>query len=275
MQENRKIYPSGQKPARWIGWLLLVLSAVIVLTGLGSHQSSSGTITPLPTATPLPMDERFDETMETTEWTLPEVCWYALQLGAFDSEESAQALAAQYRQRGAAGYIWQDERHRVLAAIYATEADARSVRQQISQLHEVECYLYCIRLPSIRVSIHGMRGQIEILQAAFLHAGDLIDTLQQYTLQSDRSEIGRDELRASLHSLLSQTEVVRQRMQQRFPEPRNATVSGLIALFSDYAGFVSALDQEEADVFLGAQLKHQTIHSLDLLRQVYDTLGNT
>ena len=275
MQEHRKVYPSGHAPVKWISWLLLAAAAVVILTGLFSGRNTTGTITPLPTTTPYPLDERFDETMETCEWSLPEVNWYALQLGAFDNTESAQSLAAQFQGRGAAGYLWQDERHRVLAAIYASEEDARSVRQQISEQHEVDSYLYRIQLPAIQVSIHGMRGQIEMLQAAFVHAVDLIESLQEVSLKSDRSEIGREELVASLDGLREQMELVRLRLYQRFPEPRNATVSGLIQLMDDYASFVEALDAGEAEVLFGAELKHQTIRSLDLLRQVYDTLGDT
>ena len=275
MQEYKKVYPDGHAPARWMGWLLLILSVLVILPGFLHREGANSTITPVPTQTPVPLQEQFDETMETCRWSLPEVNWYALQLGAFDQAESAHALAEQFMGRGAAGYLWQDGRWRVLAAVYANETDARNVRQQLSQQHGVDSYLYRISLPSIDVQISGMRGQIEILQAAFLHAADLITSLQEIGLKSDRSEMDRAELAAATASLQQQTELVRLRLYQRFPEPRNGTVTGLICLFEDYGAYAAALQADEAEVLLGAKLKFQTIRSLDLLKQVYDTLGNT
>lgn len=275
MQDRHKVYPSGHAPIRWISWLLLIAAALVFLSGLLIRRTPSGTITPLPTQTPYPLTESFDETMETCQWSLPAVEWYALQLGAFDNEESARALAEQFQARGAAGYLWQEERFRLLAAIYASETDARNVRQQISQQHGVESYLYRISLPSVAVSIHGMRGQIEILQAAFLHASDLITAMQETGLKADRGESTREEQLATLSALDEQMQLVKLRLYQRFPEPRNDCVAGLIHLFDDYSGFVTALNPQETEVLFSTKLKHQTLRSLDLLRQVYDILGNT
>lgn len=275
MQEHTKVYPSGHAPLGWFGWMLLVLSALVILTGLTNRKQNDAIITPLPTATPYPLEDTFDETMETCQWALPQVEWYALQLGAFDHEEAARMLGEQYQGRGAAGYLWYDERYRVLAAIYPTETDARSVRQQISQQHEVDSYLFRIFLEPIEVSLHGMRGQIEILQAGFTHAADMVSSLQEICVLSDRSELTREEQLQRLNALNDQLQLVKLRLYQRFPEPRNACVTGLIALFDDYAVFANAASSEEAQVLFGAGLKHQTLRSLDLLRQVYDILGNT
>ncbi len=274
MQEQKRIYPSGHAPVRWISWLITALAALVVLSGLFTRSHTDTIIQPVPTETPLPLEESFDETMETCEWSLPEVSWCALQLGAFESEESARSLAEQFRPRGAAGYLWQAERFRVLAAIYATEEDARTVRTQISDQHGVDSYLYRISLPGMQVSIHGMKGQIEIMQAGFLHAADLIAQLQACSLQADRSDEDSS-ISAQLEALAEQTSLVAARLRQRFPEPRNSCVAGMLKLFQSYADFYAALEQDEPAVSFGARLKYQSILSLDLLRQVYDTLGNT
>lgn len=275
MQEHTKVYPSGHAPLGWLSWLLLVLSAMVIVTGLMNPKQSSEMIMPLPTATPYPLEDTFDETMDTCQWALPQVEWYALQLGAFDNEEAARMLGEQYQNRGAAGYLWHDERYRVLAAIYPTETDARSVRQQISQQHEVDSYLYRVYLQPIEVSLHGMRGQIEIIQAGFTHAADLVSSLQEISVMSDRAELAWEEQLQQLVALNDRMQHVKLRLYQRFPEPRNACVAGLIALFDDFAAFADTAAAEEAQVLFGARLKHQTLRSLDLLRQVYDILGNT
>ncbi len=275
MTQQKKVYPSGRALRRWLGYIMLIFAGLIILSGLASRRTQPDTISSLPTATPIPLDEAFDETMTTLEWQLPEVEWYALQLGAFEQEESALAMAEQYQKRGAAGYLWQDERYRVLAAVYASEEDARNVRQQISQQHGVESYLYRIHLAPLGVSIHGMRGQIEILQAAFLHAGDLITALQEWGIRCDKADVSHEALLSELESLCEQTQLVSMRMQQRFPKPRAQSVANLIALFEDYAHFCSGIAAVDTQVQLGSSLKHQTIKTLDLLRQIYGILGNT
>jgi hypothetical protein len=120
-----------------------------------------------------------------------------------------------------------------------------------------------------------MRGQIEIIQAGFTHAADMVSFLQEICVLSDRSELTREEQLQRLNALNDQLQLVKLRLYQRFPEPRNACVAGLMTLFDDYASFVTIASAEESQVLFGAMLKHQTIRSLDLLRQVYDILGNT
>lgn len=273
--QQRKVYPSGRASGRWLGYIMLIMAAIIVISGMMSQKKQPAAIVAIPTATPLPLDEAFDETMTTLEWQLPSVEWYALQLGAFDQEESAKALSRQYQSRGAAGYLWQDDRYRVLAAVYASEEDARNVRQQISQQHAVESYLYKIALQPLPVSIHGMQGQIEILQAAFMHSCDLIASLQDWGIRCDRADLSREKLLDELNGLSSQTQLISARMQQRFPKPRAQSVANLILLLDDYSLFCNNVSTIDTQVQLGSALKHQTIKTLDLLRQVYDILGNT
>lgn len=275
MQNRKKIYPSGHAPFQWLGWLAMLLAAAVVIGGIAERREQQPFIEALPTATPLPLTETFDDTMESCEWVLPELDWYALQLGAFDNEASAQELAGRFRLRGAAGYLWYAERYRVLAAVYASETDARTVREQIREQHGVDSYTYHIHLPGAAVSMQGMRGQIEILKAGFIHAAELITQLQQYSLQADRPDGSVQQIVDGLHTLRNQTALVALRLEQRFPEPRNNCVAGLLSLFGSYAEYCDELDAQTPAVAFGAQLKYRTILSLDLLRQVYDTLGNT
>lgn len=275
MQEQKKIYPSGHAPAKWLSWFITLLTVLVVLSGLFTRSHTDTVIQPAATATPLPLEESFDETMDSCEWSLPQVEWYALQLGAFDSEDSALALAEQFRTRGAAGYLWQQDRYRVLAAIYASEEDARAVRTQISQQHGVDSYLYRISLPGVQVSMQGMRGQIEVLQAGFLHAADLVAQQQACSLLADRSGTDTRALLATLKAASEQATLVAARIRQRFPEPRNACAAGLLRLLESYSSFYAGLEEGAQTVLFGSELKYQSILSLDLLRQVYDTLGNT
>ena len=70
MQTGKRVYPRQREPGKWVSYLLLFLSAVVVLSGLVSRGGDL-TIQPVPTATPIPTDAYFDETVEEREITLP------------------------------------------------------------------------------------------------------------------------------------------------------------------------------------------------------------
>ena len=201
--------------------------------------------------------------------------WYALQLGAFETEEAACQLAEQFQRRGAAGYVWQDERYRVLAAVYPEKEDAQAVRQQLREQHDVDSYLYEISVPALSLRMTGMKGQIEILEAAFLHADELIRQMERISETLDRQEITPAEAVTELNTLREQVELVALRMEQRFAAPRNTAVERLIALFQDYAAFARAKTGQESNATLSRQIKYQTLQSIRLLLELTGEMRNT
>lgn len=227
------------------------------------------------TPSPIPLDAAFDETRETREITLNGSVWYALQLGAFETEEAARQLAEQFQRRGAAGYLWPEERFRVLAAVYPEKEDAQAVRQQLRDQHDVDSYLFEISIPSVSLRMTGMRGQIDILEAAFLHAEELIRQMERISETLDRQEITPAEAAEELNTLREQVELVALRMEQRFLSPRNAAVTGLIGLMRDYAAFAREETGQESNALLSRQLKYQTIQTIRLLLELTDALRNT
>lgn len=276
MERRRRVYPVQRSKNGWLSGLLLFLSAIVILSGLvwrGGETELS--IEPEATSSPIPLSESFDETPSQAEITLPGSEWYALQLGAFENETAAVELGEKYTRRGAAGYVWLDGRYRTLAAVYTLREDAQTVRRQLSEKHEVETYLYQISLPSIKLRLSGMKGQLEILEAAFMHAEDLVHSLVKMSSAMDRQEMSVPEAIEALHGIGDQLQMVSLRLQQRFTSPRHRTVSSLIGYFEDYSGFITRLDPDESAVNVGTKLKYQTFSSLELLKQIYDSLSNT
>lgn len=276
MDGSKRVYPREKQPGKWFSYLLLFLSAVVVMSGLvwrGGGEELS--IEPVVTPSPIPTDAYFDETPEQRELTLPASCWYALQLGAFESETAAGELARQFTQRGAAGYVWQDGRYRTLAALYPTQDEAQNVRRRLSEQHTVDSYLYRIALPALHVRMSGMKGQLDILEAAFTHGNDLVSRLQAISVMMDRGEKNAQEAVECLTALEGQMQTVNLRLQQRFIRPRHQTVEGMIACFEDYLAFCQKLDPNESAAALSVKLKWQTFASLEKLKHVYDALGNT
>ena len=275
MQTRKRVYPSERKPAKWVSYSLLFLSAVILFSGVAARSGGDAVFETVATPSPIPLDAAFDETRETREITLNGSVWYALQLGAFETEEAAGQLAEQFQRRGAAGYLWPEERFRVLAAVYPEKEDAQAVRQQLRDQHDVDSYLFEISIPSVSLRMTGMRGQIDILEAAFLHAEELIRQMERISETLDRQEITPAEAAGELNTLREQVELVALRMEQRFLSPRNAAVTGLIGLMRDYAAFAREKTGQESNALLSRQLKYQTIQTIRLLLELTDELRNT
>lgn len=275
MQTRKRVYPSERKPAKWVSYSLLFLSAVILFSGVAARSGGDAVFETVATPSPIPLDAAFDETRETREITLNGSVWYALQLGAFETEEAAGQLAEQFQRRGAAGYLWPEERFRVLAAVYPEKEDAQAVRQQLRDQHDVDSYLFEISIPSVSLRVTGMRGQIDILEAAFLHAEELIRQMERISETLDRQEITPAEAAEELNTLREQVELVALRMEQRFLSPRNAAVTGLIGLMRDYAAFAREKTGQESNALLSRQLKYQTIQTIRLLLELTDELRNT
>jgi len=276
MEKHTRVYPAEKANGGWLGKLIMFLSLVVIFSGLaGRDVDGDLSIQAEPSATPIPLHESFDETITETAFTLPASTWYTLQLGAFETEEAAKEMAEQYTRRGAAGYVWQDGRYRVLAAVYPSRDDAQSVRQRLSQQHRVDSYLYEVSLPALQLRLSGMKGQMDILQAAFLHADDLIRQLYQLSAAMDRQEMSVAECIEALLPLQDNAQTVTLRLNQRFTKPRHAAVTGLINLFDSFSSFVRNCDETQSSVAIGSEVKHQTILSLHMLKHVYDTISHT
>lgn len=276
MEENKRVYPSGKAPGKWFNYILLFLSVVLLLSGLLWRGGGDGVeLNVAGTPTPIPTDAAFDETVETREMTLPSRTWYALQLGAFENEQSAAELAKTFEARGAAGYVWKDTRYRALAALYPTQADIQQVRTQLSGKYGIDSYTYEVSLPTLTLRMTGMRGQLDILEAGFLHADDLVSQLQKLSILMDRQEVNAEEAIQQLGGLRSQMETVSLRLSQRFGSPRHGAVQGLIDLFDSFAVFTKGVQTGASAVELATDIKYQALDTLYRLKTIYDGLGNT
>lgn len=90
MQTGKRVYPRQREPGKWLSYLLLFLSAVVVISGVVSRGGDL-TIEPAATATPIPTDAYFDETVEEREITPPSATWYALPAGVLLKAETGPA----------------------------------------------------------------------------------------------------------------------------------------------------------------------------------------
>ena len=149
------------------------------------------------------------------------------------------------------------------------------MRQQLETQHAVDTYLYSIPLSPLQLKLKGMIGQLEILEAAFLHAIDLITALQELSVSMDRREMNPQEVAKQLESIRAQTDLVSLRLKQRFSVPRHQTVEGLTALFDGFAAFCETMTSGQSAVLMTSAVKYHTFSALHDLKRIYDELSHT
>lgn len=276
MEKRKRVYPRGRNGNRFVSGILIALTLMVLMTGLLSRSSTSDfRLEQVPEQTEISLEEEFDETPAETVIELPEHTWFALQTGAFENEEAARQSALTFQKRGAAGYLWEDGRYRVLAAVYSTQEDARYVRQQLQDQHQIDSYLYTISFPAISLRVKGMQGQMDILQAAFVHVHELAAQLQQISVEMDRQERSVQEALSQMQAMRTQLEIVSLRLRQRFASPVPQTVNALLKCFEDYFAFSEEIAATESAASLGMKLKYRTFATLWNIQEIYQTLNHT
>ena len=276
MEKQRRVYPAKRVQSKGLSAALLVIAAMLIVSGLVSRtQTNDFSLVTRTEETPIPMNEPFDETPASLTIELPESAWYALQVGVFEGEETARQAAQAFQKRGAAGYIWLDGRHRVLASVYPSKEDAQAVREQLKDQHSIDSYLYAIEYPAVHMRLTGMQGQLEILHAAFGHVNELALQLQALSVAIDRQETAGTEAKEQLEAMSAQADIVALRLKQRFSKPIHSTVQALIDCFADYSRFASGFSGNESAAEMGMLMKYQTFVTLQKIHDVYQTLSQT
>ncbi|MCL2812270.1 MAG: SPOR domain-containing protein, partial [Clostridia bacterium] len=120
---------------------------------------------------------------------IPKLDWYLIQLGAYSTAEAAQQQARVYTGRGAAGFILEDDRFRVIAAAYPTQQDAETIRARLGESQGIETYVYRLSTDEVELNVTAAAGQIQALQDGFdaLHVA-LIET-GRLSIELDKQQI--------------------------------------------------------------------------------------
>jgi len=216
--------------------VLLFVSCLLILSGLLRDKNGSLRLEVKITPTPTVFGKTFDETVTAREISLPARSWYAIQLGAYDGEDSARSQAESYMARGAAGYVRKDSRYRVLAALYPTKEDAQTVRQQLQSQHEIDSYVYEIALPEIVLNVNGMAGQLDALEAGLQFLDTAIRKFCEISVSMDRQDLVVEQELTRLADISSQVDTLQSVLAQRFAAVNYAAVEGNWDICNDSGG---------------------------------------
>ena len=222
-----------------------------------------------PVMAQLLLPQREAQMMTALQHELPGDTWYALQLGAFEDEASAGALAESYQSRGAGGCIvkW-DGRWCVLAAAYGSREDALRVQENLRAYHQVETTVTTLSRPGVTVQLSGTEDQVENLTAAYDYLCAMADEWQQMAMQLDSGAMDRKDAKAVLASHLRTAKGLRDALMAAFGAGQGMhPMAAQAALLLEGASqaLQRAMDAEGIALF-GAQVKLAQLQVITGLR---------
>ncbi len=105
----------------------------------------------------------------TEEIKLNPITLYGVQLGVFNKEENARALADQMKPSGASGYILRDgDQFRVVDSVYYGQADAKAVRDQYKNGSVADASMLKVEVSGITWRVTATKEQIATIRSALL-----------------------------------------------------------------------------------------------------------
>lgn len=197
--------------------------------------------------------------------------YYGLSAGAFASIENANDLASTIQARSGGGYVHHDGTlHRVLIAVYPTESDARSVKEQLLAVNDLESTLYKITVPEVTMRVTADEVYLTAIQSGFSTIEQVCAELCALCENYDAGSLTETEVRAKLTELSAAC-----------TEPA-AVLSGtgsdaaddLCALLSEISENLSALgaNNTENSLAFSAALKYNQVETIcsysDLVRKL-------
>lgn len=150
-----------------------------------------------------PMFNEQEQSSDTSEHQLSLDAYsvFAMQTGAFESEENANKEAKSISSRGGAGYVLHDESYRVIAFAYTNEKDANNVKDQLKTVSDIDASIYTINIPSIEFKITSDEKNFKTINNAFNVYNDTMDELHKVVQSFDKGEIDRKETETKIKAL--------------------------------------------------------------------------
>lgn len=274
-EKRKKRYRVKKSGLKISTGFILFFSFVIVLGGIFSRSGTGGmTVEPVSTVAPPPLSEAFDETADSRQVTVEESTWYALQLAAFESKEAAEELAQSYIARGAAGFVLHAEnRYRVLASVYPDKEDARAVRDRLKQSHGIDSYIYEMTMPSLTLKISGMKGQVDIIDAALRFLSEGLYEIQKISVALDEKQANREDVANNIKNLSLRAGELKRLFETRFLGSKNEIALSIEKILGDYAMLNEAFSTEDSNsVTLAAELKQLTLRMIASTIEAFEAI---
>lgn len=239
-------------------------------------------IEPLPEDDPvltMPEDDSTNnKTADTVKITEPlkanALSMYAIQMGAFADGENAEVFAQELRRRGGAGFVLDDDFHRVLAIGFQSEEDAKQVRDEL-KADGIESHVYKIASAGVDMNITATEANVNAIRSAYLLWEDTFADLEAIIIDLDSGTIGPKEAYdkvKNIQSVMDEKHLELQRLNEN--QTNNLVLSGLVDLFGRGVQSLNGiLSQNSSDkVAISSKIKYTNIDMLILYKDYIEQI---
>ena len=247
------------------GWLLALIAGFGIGAAAATFRPENWQVSlPVPFVTVPASPTRPPEETQAEErtLTLPGRSWYALQVGAFDSQEAAQSLAASFQNRGAAGYVLRQDTYRVLAAAYPARADAQAVVSQLKNQHQVDAIVTDVLQPEVTLRLSGQKGQLTALGDAYDALNQLAEHLSALSLRLDQRTMDSGQILSAIRSERETLLALSGRLESWFGSEAPKEVGQVKALLDDLCRSLDDCLSTQGNTALGARIKYAQLQCI-------------
>lgn len=280
-----KRYPAGRGMQRALALAVFAL-ALFVLSQtlrLGDNASSQATRAPISPVTPTPPAKVLLEPQPTLSdvpqpgfptptmgesgnqsIVIPAQDWYTIQLGVYENADAAALQAAQYVTRGAAGYVLEDDRYRVLAAVYQTREDAETIKARLMEGQKIDTYIYRISAEEVELNVTAAAAQIVALRDGFAVVQDTLIEMGRLSAELDKQNMDGGSVILGAQEARLRVQRAQKALEDVLGTSGSEVVTGLAGLLrtaSDGLEMICAQNAQES-VHMTSKLKY---HQIDLL----------
>lgn len=192
----------------------------------------------------------------TRRVTLDALSVWLVSFGRYGERSAAQAEAARYTSRGAAGYVAAGDDFRVIGAGYESQADAEKVCARLEAEEGIVCAAEQESAPETTLRITAGSGQI----AAFLEAERTLRTaagaIGQLAFSVDRGEVTADQAAEVLAMHRDSATLAAEQLAAQTGSAEAAAFSALNAMLEEMAAQIGDIMEETEAMALSGRLKH-------------------
>ena len=214
----------------------------MIVSALKNQDEKTQTVSPSPTATPVPNQKEVLSVRETS--------FYILQMGTYLEEQAAKEHAAQIRQMGAAGVVVPDGSvYRVFAAAYADEDSLSKVQVQV-RADGFEATPYINDSHTVKITLEGSDQGIADTKDAVAFLAEVPQSLCEISLAFDKQTLSIDEVRSKLAAMQSKAEII---LNTFSVDTKDQTLKPILTVIEKYRDHISTFLKEHGTISMYEQ----------------------
>lgn len=190
--------------------------------------------------------------------------YYAIQFGVYENKQAAAEKAQAYVERGAAGYIWQEEgQYRVLAAVYTSLGDAQTIKERLKS-QGIDAYVFTIRQHALEMRVSASETQRALLGEIFTFLQRSVREISDISMALDKQTMSAQEAGERMTSLCEEANAYSRRADTALGEDSLGVIKGIRALLEtigEKCEDISAQNLQE-ELAMAAKIKYNYLEVL-------------